>query len=57
MKIVGHILVFIGLILIVTLRVLAFNLTEGQALVQYLPYWILSVGLIFGGIGIQNNSK
>lgn len=57
LKMLGHIFVVIGLIMIVVLRVLAYNLTEGQTLFEYLPYWLLSIAFVFGGIGIQNNCE
>lgn len=49
---VSLVLVGAGLALIIYLRIVGLHLTEGELLVEYLPYGILSAGLLLVGSAI-----
>ncbi|BDD88719.1 hypothetical protein DPPLL_30840 [Desulfofustis limnaeus] len=48
-------MVVAGAVLVVVLRGLGLDMTEGQALLAYLPWWLLAVGLLIGGVAIGWN--
>lgn len=54
LKRLSYLLVVSGIALIIALRIMGINLTEGQLLVSYAPYWILAIGCLLGGYAIFN---
>ena len=46
-----------GCALVVVLRILSIDLTEGRALVRYLPYWALAAALVAAGAGLLRRSS
>ena len=55
--ILGYISIISGIAIIITLRIVGIDLTEGQLLIRYAHYWVLSVGLVTGGINICCNTR
>lgn len=46
MNLLAGFLIFVAAMIIVTLRVAGLDLTEGQLLVEYWPWWTLVVSLL-----------
>jgi len=57
LKIISYLLAVIGISLIIALRIIGIDLTEGQLLVNYAPYWFLAIGCLVGSYAIFNNAK
>ena len=55
LKYLGFTFMVSGLIIIISLRMYGLDMTEGQILINYFPYWIFSLGLFIGGWAIINN--
>jgi len=55
--ILGYIFIISGIVIIITLRIIGIDLTEGQLLIKYAHYWVLSVALVIGGINICCNMR
>ena len=54
-EMLGYISIISGIAIIITLRIVGIDLTEGQLLIKYAHYWVLSVALVIGGINICCN--
>ena len=55
LKVLAWLMVVAGAVLIVVLRGLGLQMTEGQMLLAYLPWWLLAAGLMIGGVAIGWN--
>ncbi len=47
---VAWICIGIGAVMVVTLRIIGIDLTEGQLLIQYAPTWVIGGCLVFVGL-------
>ena len=56
-KIISWLFITSGIVIIIMLRIIGIDLTEGQIFIQYTPYWILAAGLLIGSVAISSNIK
>lgn len=57
LKWIGLLVIALGIAIIVFLRIVGIDLTEGQLFIQYLPWWITAIGCLIGGCAIINNTQ
>ena len=54
---IGWLLIALGVVVVVFRLVAGIDLTEGQLLVQDLPWWILVAGCVAGGAAVIHNAQ
>jgi len=57
LRFAGYFFVLSGIALIVYLRILGIDMTEGRLLITFAPYWVLSIGLLVSGFSIVRNTE